>query len=91
VECIDDTISMKWIKNLNTKIDHLTFELGGQQIWARYKNHATFKVYFVTRVNYAKVMVKSNYSAFIAKNLISKLGNCFLFHELMGALGTVYH
>jgi hypothetical protein len=42
VECDGDTISMRWIANLTTKIDHLAFELKGQYIWARYKDHATF-------------------------------------------------
>jgi hypothetical protein len=57
VECVDDTISMRWIINLNIKIDHMAFELGGQHIWARYKDHATFEVSFVTRGVYAKAMV----------------------------------
>jgi hypothetical protein len=47
VECVGDTISMWWIKNLNTKIDNLAFELGDQHIWAKYKDHATYKVSFV--------------------------------------------
>jgi hypothetical protein len=57
VECVDDTISMRWIINLNIKIDNMVFELGGQHIWAMYKDHATFEVSFVTWIVYAKAMV----------------------------------
>jgi hypothetical protein len=35
----------------------MAFELGGQHIWARYKDRATFEVSFVTQVVYAKAMV----------------------------------
>jgi hypothetical protein len=45
---VGDTISMRWITNLNTEIDNLAFELGGQHIWAKYKDHVTYKVSFVT-------------------------------------------
>jgi hypothetical protein len=48
VDCFNDTISMRWIKDLNTKIENLAFELGGQHIWARYNDHATSKASFVT-------------------------------------------
>ncbi len=57
MECVDDTISMRWIINLNIKIDNMVFELGGQHIWAMYKDHATFEVSFVTWIVYAKAMV----------------------------------
>jgi hypothetical protein len=43
---------------LNTNINHLAFELGGQLIWGRYKGHATFKVSFFILVVYAKVVVE---------------------------------
>jgi len=49
---------MKWITYLNIKIDHLTFELKGQHIWARYKDHATFEAFFVVQIVYAKAMVE---------------------------------
>jgi len=58
VECLD-TISMKWIAYLNIEIDHMAFESKGQHIWARYKDQATFKVSFVTRIIYhIKAMAK---------------------------------
>jgi hypothetical protein len=50
---------MKWITYLNIEIDHLAFESKGQHIWARYKDQATFKVSFVTRIIYhIKAMAK---------------------------------
>ncbi len=58
VECTNDAISMKWITYLNIKIDHLTFELKGQHIWVRYKDHATFEAFFVVQIVYAKAMVE---------------------------------
>ncbi len=39
VECIDETISMKWITYLNIKINQLAFELQGHPIWSRFKDH----------------------------------------------------
>ncbi len=38
VDCTHETICMKWITYLNTKLDHLAFEFGGQHIWAKYKD-----------------------------------------------------
>jgi len=65
--------------------------LGGQHIWARYKDHTIFKVSFVTQVVYAKAMAKVKLQcAFATKKLILKLGNCFPSHELMDALEVVY-
>jgi hypothetical protein len=82
---------MTWIKYLNTKIDHLAFESGDQHIWARYKDHATSKASFVTRVVYAKAMVEVKLQcAYVIEKLIFELGNCFPFHELMDVLGVVY-
>jgi hypothetical protein len=37
VDCIHETICMKWITYLNTELNHLAFEFGGQDIWAKYK------------------------------------------------------
>jgi hypothetical protein len=46
VECVDDTISMRWI---------IDWPLG-QLIWAKYKGHATYEVSFNIQVVYAKVV-----------------------------------
>jgi hypothetical protein len=82
---------MRWIQDLNTKIDHLAFELEGQHIWARYKDHATSKAYFVTWVVYAKVVVEVKlWCAYASEKLIFELGNHFPFHEMMDLLGVVY-
>jgi hypothetical protein len=65
--------------------------LGGQHIWARYKDHTISEVFFVTQVVYAKTMAEVKLQcAFATKKLISKLGNCFPSHELMDALEVVY-
>ncbi len=49
-----DDICMKWVTNLNIKINHLKFELNGQHIWAKHKNMETivnafviYDIYFV--------------------------------------------
>jgi hypothetical protein len=77
--------------NFESKIDHLVFELGGQHIWARYKDHATSKASFVTWVVYAKAMAKvQSQCAYAIEKLIFELGNHFPFHELMDVLGGVY-
>jgi len=49
-----DDICMKWVTNLNIKINHLKFELNGQHIWTKHKNMETivnafviYDIYFV--------------------------------------------
>jgi hypothetical protein len=49
---------MKWIMNLNTKLDHITFEFGGQHIWAKYRDHITSVISFVTWIVYVEVVSK---------------------------------
>ncbi len=82
---------MRWIKDLNTKIENLTFELGGQHIWAKYNDHATSKASFVTWVVYAKEVAKVKLQcAYAIEKLICELGNRFPLNESMDVLGVVY-
>ncbi len=72
---------MCWWYNLH-EMDHkfeywdwqLGFWIGGQHIWARYKDHATSKVSFVTWVIHAEVVAKVKLQcASTTKNLIFEL------------------
>jgi len=74
---------------LNIKIDHLTFELKGQHVWARYKDHATFETFFCNSNFVHQGNGKGGILLYICK-LIFKFGNYFSFHELMDALLVVY-
>jgi hypothetical protein len=49
---------MKWVTNLNFKINHLGFELNGQHIWAKHKNMETIVNAFVTYDNYFVVVTR---------------------------------
>ncbi len=85
VDCTHGTISMKWITNLNTKVDHLTFNFGHQHICTKLKDQAFGHISFVIPKVYAKaiVEVKGSYLS-IANNLVNELGNqSLLMNQLM--------
>jgi hypothetical protein len=67
----------------------MTFELKGQHIWARYKDHATFEVFFCNS-NFVRQGNGRGGILMCMCKLIFKLGNYFSFHELMDALVVVY-
>ncbi len=58
VDCIHETICMKWITYLNIEFDHLAFEFGGQDIWAKYKDQATSVISFKSENIYAMAILK---------------------------------
>jgi hypothetical protein len=75
--------------NLNTKLDHITFEFGGQQIWAKYRDHMTNVIFLVTWIVYVEVVSKVKLQCVaIVEKLIFELGNHFPSHELMDSLNN---
>jgi hypothetical protein len=50
-----ESISLCWIINLNTRIDHLVFEFVGQHMWATSLDQIGASI-FVTREIYGKVV-----------------------------------
>jgi hypothetical protein len=50
--------TMKWVTNLNIRINHLGFELNGQHIWAKHKNMETIVNVFVNYDIYFVVVTR---------------------------------
>ncbi len=56
MEANHDHISLKWIIDLNIRINHLGFECKGQHVWVRHKNLETRVVAFATLEIYVVIV-----------------------------------